>query len=908
MPLPRYASKRSWETPTWQQQQPQGPVYNPSANVPTWATTNSSSNGQAWSQRGRYETRPIAGGDTDVGGFAGYVDAPMGLLAPLPFPPPTPDAGWPPPLSSVGVPLGKPLPPDYRPRNYRDLDNATTESNPTVAIARPISHPLEQAQQSPQRAVGVLTMLDANRGLIQSSTTGSTKVVFHVSQCSNSQQKQALSERLKHTAVAGKKLPVTFAVSQLPNGTCVAKSVSIIGANPDAVTRNPQTATQSGTPAEVLERARKVQEAAAAAARASAKTMHSVAKRSKGPSPKAKASRKRRKSHPKVGSVARPPPARVDNPSNAAKASGVASPRGSAPVKRSDALPKAKPELKKPQLPAQPLAPNDLANPNVPLPGSLGQIAIPSGFPPPPPPSSGRLPIPGPPLAQQPPKSGVAPEAKTPSKQQDEQSSTVVRDWRSKASAPSAAPASGEDFAYKRSAEHPLRLVSNPPKPKSPLKAPPKSSGAPKDVHSVAASRIVGKAKGTSPSSSSAPSKAAPPKLPIDSRMERSKASNNFHSHARSMSRTSTDSSAVSAISEVTPTGARTHEEIPEDDLDFVCDSDAFCHGEIIFKEGWLPSDPPAVTVTLLGSTCEDISRVIRRICAEKSCVSLDVVDVPIERGYSTRGSVLAIGTRHGVSVIGCDGPNSGRPRSDNEEWTVARTVLANHLFGRAASRSSTVPLVVDNSNGASRLCRFLGMHDLSREEALQCVDIVDAIKKMLVQSEKGGSALPPHADALMKEIRMFHDARSIPVTLSSLCKFFHRSSYRVQLGSTQQTTRAFDLGHTAFYTRRVFEQFNERFTGRSETRKRKRQPTKDDARVSSPNIGRNNSSPSQSVSRQHGGPVGTSGVSERVSKVQRTEGKGTRNGLSEGDRKLVKDAILSFIQRELHRSKNAWT
>lgn len=65
------------------------------------------------------------------------------------------------------------------------------------------------------------------------------------------------------------------------------------------------------------------------------------------------------------------------------------------------------------------------------------------------------------------------------------------------------------------------------------------------------------------------------------------------------------------------------------------------------------------------------------------------------------------------------------------------------------------MPLVVDNSNGASRLCRFLGMHDLSREEALQCVDIVDAIKKMLVQSEKGGSALPPHADALMKEIRM---------------------------------------------------------------------------------------------------------------------------------------------------------
>lgn len=193
MPLPRYASKRSWETPTWQQQQQQGPAYNPGANVPAWAATNSSSNGQAWSQRGRYETRPIAGGDTDVGGFGGYVDAPMGLLAPLPFPPPTPDAGWPPPLSSVGVPVSKPLPPDYRPRNYRDLDNASTESNPTVAIARPISHPLEQAQQSPQRAVGVLTMLDANRGLIQSSTTGSTKVVFHVSQCSNSQQKQAVS-------------------------------------------------------------------------------------------------------------------------------------------------------------------------------------------------------------------------------------------------------------------------------------------------------------------------------------------------------------------------------------------------------------------------------------------------------------------------------------------------------------------------------------------------------------------------------------------------------------------------------------------------------------------------------------------------------------------------------------------
>lgn len=68
--------------------------------------------------------------------------------------------------------------------------------------------------------------------------------------------------------------------------------------------------------------------------------MHTVAKRSKGPSPKAKASRKRRKSHPKVGSVARPPPARVDNPSNATKAPGVASPRGSAPVKRSDAFPK----------------------------------------------------------------------------------------------------------------------------------------------------------------------------------------------------------------------------------------------------------------------------------------------------------------------------------------------------------------------------------------------------------------------------------------------------------------------------------------------------------------------------------------------------------------------------------------
>ncbi|KAF4703521.1 hypothetical protein FOZ63_000961, partial [Perkinsus olseni] len=854
MPLPRYAPKRSWEAAPWQQQQQQGQALNPSVSAAAWPPANNSNNGGTWHQQERYETRQPAIGNADADAFSHYLDAsrPPAAPRPLPFHQPTPDAGWPPPLSSVGVAVAKPLPPGYRPRDYRDLDSASIDRQ-TVSIARPMSHPLEQ-QQAPQRLVGVLTMIDASRGLIQSEATGASKIVFHVSQCSNAQQKQTLADRVKRGSASGKKLPVTFTVAQLPNGTCVAKSVSVVGAKPNEA-KGAQAAAPSGPPVEVLERARKVQEAAVAAV-ASAKAMYPLAKRGKGPSPKAKApnNRKRRNNHPKAGAGPRPPPVRGEKPLNPKKSAKVASPRGSAPVKRSPPVAKAKEVPNKPIRLAENLAPNDLANPNAPLLGGLAQLAIPPGFPPlpPGPPPHATSTIPGPPLQQQPPAGG-APKAKASSKQQTEasSSSTVVRDWRVKAAASkSTAPASSKEFAYKRSAEHPLRLVkaSNPPKPKSPAKAAPEPAKVPKASQTAVPAPPAEKAKTKAASPSSVvPPKPSQPKLPIESRSGKGNGLEDLQSsRTRSMSHTSSSgSSAVSPISVATPTGERGDVSIPEDDLDFTYDSDSFSSGNIIFKEGWLPSDPPAVTVTLLGSTCEDIARVIRRICAEKSCVSLDVVDVPIERGYSTRSTVLAIGTRHGISVIGCDGPNSGRAKSDNEEWTVARTILANHLFGRASSRSSTVPLVVDNSNGASRLCRFLGMYDLSREEALQCVDIVDAIKKMLVQSEKGGGGLPPHAESLMKDIRMFHDARSIPVTLASLCNYFHRP-HRVQLGSAPHTTRAFDLGHIAFYTRRVFQQFNKRFTAKAGTRKRKRQIATEETRVSR-NVANDHGTSSQS-------------------------------------------------------------
>ncbi|KAF4676221.1 hypothetical protein FOL46_006230 [Perkinsus olseni] len=863
MPLPRYAPKRSWEAAPWQQQQQQGQALDHSVSAAAWAPANNSNNGGTWQQQERYKTRQPAIGHADADAFSHYLDAsrPPAAPRPLPFHQLTPDAGWPPPLSSLGVAVAKPLPPGYRPHDYRDLDSASIDRQ-TVSIARPMSHPLEQ-QQAPQRVVGVLTMIDASRGLIQSEATGASKIVFHVSQCSNAQQKQTLADRVKRGSASGKKLPVTFTVAQLPNGTCVAKSVSVVGAKPNDG-KGAQASAPSGPPVEVLERARKVQEAAVAAV-ASAKAMYPPAQRGKGPSPKAKApnNRKRRNNHPKAGAGPRPPPVRGGKPSNPKKSAKVASPRGSAPVKRSPPVAKAKEVPEKPVRLAENLAPNDLANPNAPLLGGLAQLTIPPGFPPlpPGPPPHATSTIPGPPLQQQQPSAGGAPEAKASSKQQAEassssssssSSSTVVRDWRVKAAAASkaTASASSKEFAYKRSAEHPLRLVkaSNPPKPKSPAKTAPEpakvTKASPTGVPAPPAEKA--KTKAASPSSV-VPPKPSQPKLPIESRSGKGNGLDDLQSsRTRSMSHTSSSgSSAVSPISVATSTGERGHVSIPEDDLDFTYDSDSFSSAGIIFKEGWLPSDPPTVTVTLLGSTCEDVARVIRRICAEKSCVSLDVVDVPIERGYSTRSTVLAIGTRHGISVIGCDGPNSGRAKSDNVEWTVARTILANHLFGRASSRSSTVPLVVDNSNGASRLCRFLGMYDLSREEALQSVDIIDAIKKMLVQSEKGGGGLPPRADSLMKDIRMFHDARSIPVTLASLCNYFHRP-HRVRLGSAPHTTRAFDLGHIAFYTRRVFQQFNKRFTAKAGTRKRKRQIATEEARVSR-NVANDHGTSSQS-------------------------------------------------------------
>ncbi|KAF4732809.1 hypothetical protein FOZ63_032968, partial [Perkinsus olseni] len=424
MPLPRYAPKRSWEAAPWQQQQQQGQALNPSVSA-AWPPANNSNNGGTWHQQERYETRQPAIGNADADAFSHYLDAsrPPAAPRPLPFHQPTPDAGWPPPLSSVGVAVAKPLPPGYRPRDYRDLDGASIDRQ-TLSIARPMSHPLEQ-QQAPQRLVGVLTMIDASRGLIQSEATGASKIVFHVSQCSNAQQKQTLGDRVKRGSASGKKLPVTFTVAQLPNGTCVAKSVSVVGAKPNEG-KGAQASAPSGPPVEVLERARKVQEAAVAAV-ASAKAMYPPAKRGKGPSPKAKApnNRKRRNNHSKAGAGPRPPPARGEKPLNPKKSAKVASPRGSAPVKRSPPVAKAKEVPNKPVRLAENLAPNDLANPNAPLLGGLAQLTIPPGFPPlpPGPPPLATSTIPGPPLQQQQPSAGGAPKAKASSKQQTEASS-----------------------------------------------------------------------------------------------------------------------------------------------------------------------------------------------------------------------------------------------------------------------------------------------------------------------------------------------------------------------------------------------------------------------------------------------------------------------------------------------------
>ncbi|KAF4677599.1 hypothetical protein FOL47_000554 [Perkinsus chesapeaki] len=915
MPLPRYPSQQSWEEPPRHHHHQQdyasrGPEsWGTSANY-TGANNNDP---QGWYQRGRYETSYYPSDRL------GYNSRPMQASAvPHPLAPPTfPESGWPPPLGPTGttLPVAKPLPPD-RSRGYQDLDAAPGDSGKgsnrkasAAAVAggsRPYGSDVPQSkpQQPAQRICGLLTMIDASRGFIHSKATGLSKVVFHISQCSSVQQKQMLIDRFKRNASLAKDMPVAFSLARHPNGTCVAKSVTLYYVKPPAgQEQRPQaTSAPSGTPTEVLERARKVQEAAVAAV-ASAKALYPTAKRGKGSGPKASGNRKKRRSSPP-----HPPAPRRGKSSSPKKGGGImASPRGSAPVRRSfppatAKASEAKSPGKAPPPSTQHLAPNDLANPNAPILGALAQLTVPPGFPPPPPPPSAMPPAAS---AKSPSKAKQQPSAPT--------SSPVVRDWRSKGASPKAE--GNKDFSYKQSAEHPLRLVKAgiPPKVKSPAKIPPKApQEPPKDAIEVEKPPATDKQEPEAPTPSSAPVTAEPkkpaaPTLPIDSRTEAEKEkSPTTGANRRSMSITSAAASSVSPISVATLVEDDRRGDIPEDDLDFTCDSDGFARGNVVFKEGWLPIDPPNVTVTLLGSTCEDVSRAIRRICAERSCVSLEVVDVPIERGYSTRSSVLAIGTRHGVTVLGCDGPTTGRAsKSDNEEWTVARTVLANHLFGRASSRSSTVPLVVGTSNGASRLCRFLGMHDLSREETLQCVDIVDAIKKMLAQSEKGGGqGLPPHADVLIKDIRMFHDARSLPITLSSLCNFFHRP-HRVLLGSTRHSNRAFDLGHVAFYTRRVFQQFNKLFTGKpTEARKRKRPAASAAAPAADPRV----------QSKQAGAkqPINGSAMPKTTGGVATIDGEGTGHngagGLCEADRRLVRDAVLSFIQRELQASKDLTT
>ncbi|KAF4747920.1 hypothetical protein FOZ62_016588, partial [Perkinsus olseni] len=221
-------------------------------------------------------------------------------------------------------------------------------------------------------------------------------------------------------------------------------------------------------------------------------------------------------------------------------------PRGSAPVKRSPPVAKANEVPNKPVRLAENLAPNDLANPNAPLLGSLAQLTIPPGFPPlpPGPPPHASSTIPGPPLQQQPP-AGDAPKAKASSKQQTEaSSSTVVRDWRVKAAAASkaTAPASSKEFAYKRSAEHPLRLVkaSNPPKPKSPAKAAPEPAKVPKAGQSAVPALAAEKAKTKAASPSSVvPPKPSQPKLPIESRSGKGNGLDDLQSsRTRSMSHT----------------------------------------------------------------------------------------------------------------------------------------------------------------------------------------------------------------------------------------------------------------------------------------------------------------------------------------------------------------------------------